>query len=208
MCFPAAAAAAPLLISAPSVAGGVGALTTITPFVTGGLSTFQMLSLGLGILGTGFQAYGAYRSAQAQKAQSEYQAGVARNNQIIAERNAQDAIKRGQAEEARHRLQVAQLKGTQRSVLAASGVELDDGSALDILGDTAELGELDALTIRSNAEREAYQARVQGMNYAAEAGLHSYAAESTNPFLSAGSALFSGLGSVADKWYSYKRRSG
>ena len=45
--------------------------------------------------------------------------------------------------------------------MAANGVDLSSGSPLDILGDTAMYGELDALTIRSNAEREAYGYRVQ-----------------------------------------------
>jgi hypothetical protein len=90
--------------------------------------------------------------------------------------------------------------------LAASGVEVDDGSALDILGDTAELGELDALTIRSNAEREAYDYKVAAMNQGAQAGINRVSGQNA---ASAGrygamTSLLSGAGSISDKWYKYK----
>lgn len=130
-------------------------------------------------------AYGMYAQGQQQQKQAEYQAAVANNNAIVAEQNAQiqdraaqDALNRGRIEEQQHRLKVAQMKGTQRSALAASGVEVDSGSALDMVADTAMMGEMDALTIRNNAEREsynfqvgAYNARAQAGNFRAESGL-------------------------------------
>lgn len=146
-------------------------------------------ALALAAVSTAMGAYGMYAQGQQQKAQAEYQAAVANNNAIIAEQNAQiqdraaqDALSRGRIEEQQHRLKVAQIKGTQRSALAASGVAVDTDSALDVLADTAMLGEMDALTIRNNAEREsynfqvgAYNARAQAGNFRAESGLLSMA---------------------------------
>ena len=114
------------------------------------------------MMATMFQALGAISQARGQKQAAaakaqeyEYQAKIDDNNRKVALWKAQDAQDRGAKEEASLRTKVAALKGRQKSALAASGVEIGDGSALDILGDTAALGELDALTIRSNAEREA-----------------------------------------------------
>ncbi len=166
------------------------------------------VSLATTALSTGMQMYGSYQQSKAQKAQAEYQSAVSRNNQIVAERNAEDAIKRGEEAEKRHRLKVEQLKGTQRSVLAGTGFDVNEDDALDILADTAEMGELDGLTIRHNAKREAYGHKVQAMNDGAQAGLYQAKADAQSPLLAAGTELFNGAGSVANKWYSYKQGFG
>ena len=139
----------------------------------------------------GSAAFGAYGQMQ----QADYHSQVAKNNAIIADQQATDALKRGEEDERQHRLRVEALKGEQRSALAANGVILDDGSALDILADTAEQGELDALTIRNNAEREAYGHRVQAGNFRSEAS-----AAKSSGYMSAGSTLLSGASSVSSKW--------
>jgi hypothetical protein len=114
---------------------------------------------------------GSMQQGRAAQAQANYQAAVSRNNAQIAEWQAQDAIKRGQEEEDQHRRKVSQVIGAQRAGFGASGFDLGDATTIDILGDTAAMGEYDALTIRSNAAREAWGYRVQGSNYMAEAGL-------------------------------------
>jgi hypothetical protein len=121
-----------------------------------------------------------------------------RNNQAVADLMADDARKRGEIAEARQREKTRQILGTQTAKLAAQGTDLS-GSALDILGDTAASGELDALTVRSNAAREAWGHRVKATDYAAQAqkplsGLGG---------LGAGASLIGGAGSVADKWYRF-----
>ena len=159
-----------------------------------------------------FSAVGAVMSYQSEKAagrakqqQYEYQAQVNENNKKVAEWQSQDAIARGDIAEKQHRQKVSQLKGRQMAVLAASGVEIGSGSTLDILGDTAYLGELDALTIRSNAEREAYEYRVDASNMQSQAQINRMSGQNS---LIAGrtkgmTSLLSGAGSVADKWYTY-----
>jgi hypothetical protein len=57
------------------------------------------------------------------------------------------------------------MQGSQRAVLAASGVEVDSGSALDIQEATGREGEQDAAIIMYNAEREAWGYGVQATNY-------------------------------------------
>lgn len=218
--IPAAAAATSAATAAAVGAAGVGVVggsmtaATIGSVAAGGAATaaaaatpwLTYAGLASSLLGTGLSAYGSYQQGQAMAGQAEYQAAVARNNQIIAERNAQDAELRGGLSEDQQRRQTAQLKGRQRASLASNGVVIDEGSALDITSDTAAFGEFDALTIRSNAQREAYNYRVQGSNFQAEENLMRMrgAAGSRAGTTGAVSTLLSGAGSVADKWYGYK----
>jgi len=164
----------------------------------------------LSFAGAMSQARGQRQAAAARAEQYRYQAKVDENNRKVSLWKAQDAIARGKKEEAIHRTKVSQLKGRQRSVLAASGVVVDQGSALDILQDTAMLGELDALTIRSNAEREEYEHKVRASNIGANKQMNLLAASNA---IRAGktasmTSLLQGAGSMATKWYDYKNYGG
>jgi len=169
-------------------------------------STAAGISLATTAIGFGLQMYGQSQAAKAQAGQYQYQAAVDRNNKIIADRQAEDAIKRGDAEEDEHRRKVAAIKSDQRVGFASRGIDLGSDVVTDTLSDTAMLGELDALTIRSNAAREAYGYRVQGMNYEASAGNNALAAKNAK---SAGktamfSTLLSGASTVAGDYATYK----
>lgn len=159
-------------------------------------------------LGAVNQAQGQMAQGQAARQAADYRAAVLRNNQIMAERQAQDAIERGKIEEGRYRDRVAALKGRQRVVMAANGFDINEGSNLTLLEDTARTGELDALTIRSNAAREAYGYRVRGQNFGSEAELTSASgrAQEAAGETAAFSSLLGGSGSVASKWYGFKRQ--
>ena len=84
-----------------------------------------------------------------------YQAETADFNKEIAGRLSKDALTRGRLEEQKSRIGTQQLIGKQKVALAASGVVVDQDSALDLTKDTAGIGEFEALTIRANAAREA-----------------------------------------------------
>ena len=162
------------------------------------------------VASTAIAGYGQYQAGQAAKQAGEYNAAVARNNQIIAERQAEDAIKRGDIAADEQRRKTARIGAAQRVGFGSSGLAIDSGSSLDILGDTAAFGELDALTIKNNAQREAYGYRVQGMNYGAEAGLSLARGQNaaTAGAISAGSTVVGGLGTAADRWATYNRPTG
>src|SRR5580700_9269969 len=117
-------------------------------------STATMLagaSLAMGAVSTGMSAIGGANQAAASAAQANYQAQVARNNQMVAQWNAQRALQQGEVDADNQNLKTAQLKGSQRAALAAEGGDVDSGSPLDIVADTARAGYTDAATIRSNA---------------------------------------------------------
>ncbi|EPM1804087.1 virion core protein, T7 gp14 family [Klebsiella pneumoniae] len=110
---------------------------------------------------SGLSAYNQYQ-------QGKYTAAVAQQNADVATAQANDAINRGNAEADQRRRETRQRQGTQAAIMGATGADMSSGSALDIFGDTAQFGTLDALTTVNNAQREAYGYQVQGMNAIAE----------------------------------------
>lgn len=170
-------------------------------------ATLSALSIAATVVGTGVSALGQMQAGKAQAAQLNYQAAVGRNNSILAQRAADDARLRGEEAARREASKTKQLAGRQRAVLAANGQLVDQGSALDITSDTAEIGKLDELTIRSNAEREALGYEAQGMNFQAGSNLNSMGAAnaSTASIGGAFGTVLTGAGNVASKWYNFKK---
>lgn len=82
-------------------------------------------------------------------------------NARFADFQAGDALTRGKVNEKRQRHATEGVIGAQRTSLATQNVDVNAGSSLDVQADAAYLGELDALTIRSNAAKEAYGFKVQ-----------------------------------------------
>ncbi|OAE72607.1 hypothetical protein A7J71_11345 [Achromobacter insolitus] len=155
--------------------------------------------------GAGASAAGATNSANAQRAGLNYQAEVAANNAQIAEWQAQDAIRQGQEQEQQSRLRYASTKGTQRAALAANGVALDEGSAVDILASTDYMNASDASTIQANAARAAWGYRTQGANYTDNANSLRAGASAISSGSAAGMSLLGSAGQVASSWYQYSK---
>lgn len=192
-------------VTLTAIGAGIATYAGATATVVG-LTTLETVALASTVASGVMAAGGAIKQGQAQKAQANYQSQVEKNNATIAGWQAEDATKRGAIAEQRQRLQVARLAGTQRAAYGSSGVELSSGSPLDVLGDTAQLGELDALTIRSNAEREAYGFRAQQSNLTAQSGLTQLAGRDAvqASYISAGSSLLSSAATAGDRYQTYK----
>lgn len=116
-------------------------------------------------------AAGAGYSASANMQAGKDQARLQEYNAQVADMQADDAVARGRTAEDRHRVNVRRLIGSQRAAFANSGQDPNIGNAVDVQGDTASLGELDALTIRLNAAREAWGYKVQSIDYRARGEL-------------------------------------
>jgi hypothetical protein len=109
----------------------------------------------------GVQSIQQMRS-QGQQADAE---GIAlRTNAGLAELQAQDAIARGAQASAQVRRDTRATIGAQRVAYASQGVDVGSGSALAVQADTAAIGELDALTIKNNAAREAFGYKIDAAN--------------------------------------------
>lgn len=161
--------------------------------------------IALQVVGAAFTAYSAVKGSANNKAAYNYQAAVSRNNAMIADWNAKDIARRGENDLTAHRRKVAQLAGTQRATFAGRGIDMSEGSALNILTDTEYFGEQDAITIKDNTAKNVWGAKVQGYNDSTNAELLQARSDSENPLLSGGVSLLTGAGQVADSWYKYKK---
>lgn len=184
-----------------TIAAGNAAAAAVVASATATIGAVTTLA------GTALSVIGQRRQAQSQAAQLNYQSQVARNNQIIANQNAADIEARGKVSETLQRRQTAQLLGRQRTALAANGVVIDEGSALDITSDTERQGEFDALVVRQNTQRDARATRIQGGNFGSQADLAQTGAENISAGVPLGTAstLLTGASNVASKWDSFKK---
>jgi hypothetical protein len=165
------------------------------------------IAIGVMAVAAGAAAYSAHRSTQAQKASATYNRKVEQQNARLAELQAQDTEARGRIEEDTYRKRLGQMQGQQLSALATTGVELGSGSALGLRQDIAMAGDLDALTIRLNTQREAYANRLGGTSALAQAGLSRLQAGYAQPGLAAGLSLAGSAGQYASMWYAGRPQS-
>jgi hypothetical protein len=127
------------------------------------MALFTALAIG----SIALSAYGQVRAARAEKKAGEAQraaaesgAELAEYNATIADQQAQSELEVGAAEESRFRQGVKLMIGSQRAGQAGQNIDVGFGSAVDVQADAAYLGELDALTIRTNAARAAWGHKV------------------------------------------------
>lgn len=140
--------------------------------------TLSAIALALAAGGTAASAVGQWKAGNAAKDAgaaaadvSESQAKLQDYNASVAELQAKDALDRGAEAENQFRSQIRGAIGTQRTSFAAGNVDVSFGSAVDVQADAARLGELDALTIKTNAAREAWGFKVQAFDYRAQAAI-------------------------------------
>lgn len=171
-------------------------------------TTLAYASLAMAAVGTGMSMYGQSQQAAAQENAAKYQAAVAANNAKIAQRNAQASIEQGQAQEAAQRQKTTNLVGAQRAAFAANGIDVGSGSALDVQSSAAQMGELDALTIRYNAENRAQGFASQAGGYSAQSGLYGMQGASAGAAGGIGmtTSLLGGAASMTDKWATFQRQ--
>lgn len=108
------------------------------------------------------QVYSA--NEQIVQGQGEMEAAVHTGNAALDETYAQQALMKGAQQEQQSDLHYAAIKSTQRASLAASGVTLDEGSALHMQSDTDYISGIDAATIHTNAVNAALGYRIQAGN--------------------------------------------
>lgn len=109
---------------------------------------------------------GAGMQASAYKASGESQQALANYNAELGQLKATDAIARGDINANKQQIVGKQVIGSQRAAFAASGVDITDpdSTAVNTFKDTAAMSALDAVTIRTNAAREAWGYRMQAQN--------------------------------------------
>ena len=147
------------------------------------------------------------QQGKATQAQYNYQAQIDRKNAKIAEANAAQARQEGIEESRMQRIKTLQKVGAQQTAMAANGIDISTGTALDTIEDTAAMGELDALTTRYNAETKGLAYDHQANNFNNQANLDVFAGKNaykTGMMNAVGTGLdgIGKIGKVATNWYS------
>lgn len=159
-----------------------------------------------GVAGAGITAFGSYESGQANSKAEAYQAQVAANNAAIAQQNARLDIQAGETAATNKGLQTRSKVGSEKASQGASGIDVNTGSAADVRTGTEELGQLDALTIRSNAAKQAYGQMVTATSDTAQNELltseSSQSAEAGE--IGAAGSLLSGVSSVGRNYAGFQ----
>lgn len=159
----------------------------------------------LTVAGTVNQFAGQRREAKVAQQMGDYEAQLFGQNADLADLQAEDAIARGHEAELKSRGGSRQLVGAQRASLAAQGIDIDTGSARDVVENDAMLGELEALTIRNNARRAAWGFNVQASQYRNQGELARTAGRNTAKALrnQSVSTLLNGAGDLYSIYQSY-----
>lgn len=167
-------------------------------------------------ISTAISVPAAIQQGKQAKATYEYQAKVAKKNAEIAQQNAGQERQSGIEEARLQRIKTLQTIGVQQTAMAANGIDIGSGTALDMIEDTAQMGELDALTIKYNSERNALNYEQQASNFLNQSNLDKMSAKNVssaskiNAISTGLNGIGSGLGSlgqVSGKWKNYKNTS-
>lgn len=110
-------------------------------------------------------AYGSYAQGQASKKMNKYNADVAAKQATLTARTAEQNIQATQTqaslESKQLRQNVAKLEGTQKAVLAASGIGGGSVTTADIQSSTIDTAQLDQMALRYNADYKSWAIRNQ-----------------------------------------------
>ena len=173
-----------------------------------GIEALAIGSLVTGVLGAGVSAFGQMQAGQARAAEASYQAQVARNNEIIAGRNATYAIQSGEAAAERQGLQNRETLGRIVTAEAANGVDVNSGSNVDVRSSEREVGMENVDATRHKALMQAYGYNVQGLGFESQARLNDAAAANATATLplTIGSSLLQSASALGTKYTQFNQQ--
>lgn len=172
-------------------------------------------------ISTAISVPASIQQSKSQEAMYNYQAQIDRNNAKIANQNAADERQSGLEEARLQRMKTLSAIGSQQAAMAANGIDITSGTALDTIEDTATAGELDALMTMYNSERTAINYEQQAANFNNQANLDSIAGRNARKAgtinaisyglngVSNAAGSFGGLGNigkVSSKWGNTKNK--
>lgn len=110
-------------------------------------------------------AIAGYGEAQAQKQAGKANAQIAENNARMADQQGKDTQVLAVRDQQQSAWRTRALIGQQKVTAAANGIDMDIGSPLDIMGETAMFGRADEDAIGANAARQAWGFQGEALNY-------------------------------------------
>ena len=170
------------------------------------------VTLAVTAIATAASMYAQYQGQKTQeksaKSAAEYNAQVAENEAATQQQLAQNEIQKGIADRERQQRAAARSMGEMRAGMGASGFEMDTGSMVSLLDESAVEHQYDSNIIRQNSEQAAWQHMVgvtAANNNQAFAQYQGDNAGSgrTGTYLGMGGTLLGGVASglnTYDKW--------
>lgn len=133
----------------------------------------------LGVMGVGgvLNAAGTAEQASASATSARYQSAVAANNAAIARNKAETAIQIGERKAEQQGLKNRAQMGAIVAQQAGNGLDVNTGSPKQVQESQRQIGQLDTMTIRSDAAREAHGYNVEAANFDAESKMAKKAAK-------------------------------
>ena len=160
------------------------------------------VGIGATLAGGITSAIGAESSAAATQQSYNYQAGVAQINSTIDLQNADYARSQGETQAMQYGLQAGQRQAQIRNTQAASGLDVNSGSAAAVQASQKTITGIDTAQIRSNAAKTAYDYDVKSTMDLNQSTLDVMAGDNaiTAGNFQAASSILGSVGSVSSKW--------
>lgn len=158
--------------------------------------------IGTTLIGGLTSALGNIFSGEAQQKMYDYQAGIAKLNEKIANQNAAYASNVGELQAGQFGYKAAAQLGMIRAGQGSRGLDVNTGSNLQVQKSQELLSGTEMTAIRSNAAKTAYDYKVQGTQFAAQANLDTLAGQNalSAGFIGATSSILGAASSASSEW--------
>lgn len=170
-------------------------------------AAMPIISIFTSLAGGIFGMMGANAQAQAQANMYNYQAQVAQRNAQIAEQNAQYERQAGEVAAQQAGIKGKQQESMVRAAFGATGIDVNSGTASAVQDSQSLVTQEDEALQRSNAERRAYDYKVQKFQDLSQSNLDTFAASNAleSGKIAGISSLIGSFGSVANKWTQFNQ---
>lgn len=163
--------------------------------VAGGFGAMGIMSMG-----------NAYAQGLSQKTQAQFTSTQYAINKEVAGEQANEERSKGDIEAGQMELQGRQEAAKQRVAEAATGADVNSGSALELQSDTAWQSMQNQITIKNNAWRQAWGYDMQASDYGLESEFYGMAGSNamTNTLLTGGLQAVGYGVQAGSAYYKYK----
>lgn len=129
----------------------------------------------------GLDAMSTYQKLSAQKQALKEQAKLARQNATLADNEARDALDIGREDVTEYQRNLSGFKSSQINALAENGIDVSQGSAIDVLASSDMIGQNDIDNIKYNAALASWGHKVEQTNYLNQANSLDAQAKAVRP---------------------------
>lgn len=165
-------------------------------------SGFGAVGIGASLVGGLLQAYGNQQQGSAQQQMYNYRAQVARINADINRQNAEWARDKGEREAVQYGMKASQQRGAITTAQAASGLDVNTGSAKLVRESQQKITDMDTGQIRANAAKIAYDYESKAVMDENQASLDIMAGRHAKKAgdLAAIGSIIGSVSTVSSKW--------